>query len=163
LFERRFVTPVEQISIDEIDSWMAPASVKRPLGDALDAEAVALNYYELEPGETFGFGYHRHPEQEELFYVLAGAATFETEAGEIEVSSGEAVRFAPGEWQLGRNAGDERVIALALGAPADADTEMLTACPDCDERTPARVEPTDDRSALLTICVDCGTVTGRYD
>jgi uncharacterized cupin superfamily protein len=154
---------VQRISIDEVDSWIAPTSVKRPLGEALDADAVALNYYELEPGETFGFGYHRHPEQEELFYVFDGTATFETEAGETEVSSGEAIRFAPGEWQLGRNAGDERVVALALGAPADADAEIRRACPDCGERTPARIEPTDDRSTLLTICVDCGTVTGRYD
>jgi uncharacterized cupin superfamily protein len=154
---------VQRTSIDEVDSWIAPASVKRPLGEALDAERVALNYYELEPGETFGFGYHRHAEQEELFYVLDGTATFETETGETAVSSGEAIRFAPGEWQLGRNASDERVVAFALGAPANADAEIQRACPDCGERTPARIEPTDDRSTLLTVCVDCETVTGRYD
>jgi uncharacterized cupin superfamily protein len=155
---------MRKLATDEVDTWMAPASVKRPLGTALEAERVALNYYELAPGEAFGFGYHRHPDQEELFYVLDGTATFETEAGETEVGAGEAVRFAPGEWQRGTNEGDEDVRALAIGAPADADdAEIRRDCPTCGERTGASVEPTDDRGALLTVCVECGTETGRFD
>jgi len=154
---------MQTVSTDEVDSWIAPASVKRPLGEAVGAKEVALNYYELAPGETFGFGYHRHPEQEEIFYVVEGTATFETNDGDVEVGAGEAVRFGPGEWQLGRNDGDERVVALAVGAPAEADTEIRTDCPECGERTSARIEPTDDRSTLLTVCVDCGAETGRYD
>jgi len=53
-----------------------------------------------------------------VFYVLSGTATFETEAGEVTVDAGEAIRFVPGEFQQGSNRGDERVVALAPGAPS---------------------------------------------
>ncbi|WP_226011244.1 cupin domain-containing protein [Halomicrobium salinisoli] len=154
---------MERVSLDDVDSRMGPATGRRLLSGALGAENLALNHYELEPGETFGFGYHRHERQEEVFYVQSGTATFETEDGEVTVGPGEAVRFAPGEWQLGRNDGDERVVALAIGAPADmGETEMLRSCPDCGGRTENRVEMTDDRDALVTVCEDCGAETGRF-
>ncbi|MFC7196566.1 cupin domain-containing protein [Halosimplex aquaticum] len=154
---------MKRVSRDDCERRMGPAADKRALSAALGAEELALNYYELEPGDSFGFGYHRHPEQEEVFYVVDGTATFETEDGDVEVSAGEAVRFAPGEWQLGRNAGDERCVALAMGAPRDARrTEMLRECPDCGGRTENAVEMADDREALVTRCTDCGTETGRF-
>lgn len=153
---------MEHVSLSEVDAWMSPAESKRPLSNALGAEHLAVNHYILEPGESFGFGYHRHADQEELFYVLEGTATFETEDGNVTVSAEEAIRFAPGEWQLGRNETDERVVALALGAPADAgDTDIRRTCPDCGERQPVRIEPTDDRDALVTICEECGAETAR--
>ncbi|WP_436925881.1 cupin domain-containing protein [Halosimplex amylolyticum] len=154
---------MKRVSREDCERRMGPAADKRALSAALDAEELALNYYELEPGDSFGFGYHRHPEQEEVFYVVEGTATFETEDGDVEVSAGEAVRFAPGEWQLGRNAGDERCVALAMGAPLDARrTEMLRECPDCGGRTENTVEMADDREGLVTRCSDCGTETGRF-
>jgi len=153
---------MEKVSVDDLKSRMGPAAEKRLLGRALDAMELAVNYYELEPGDSFGFGYHRHEDQEEVFYVLQGTATFETEAGDVAVGPDEAVRFAPGEWQLGHNAGDQRVVALALGAPVDSgDTEMVRECPACGERTEQRIERADD--ALVTLCADCGTETGRFD
>ncbi|MFB6140441.1 MAG: cupin domain-containing protein [Halosimplex sp.] len=154
---------MERVSRAEVERRMGPAADKRALSNALGTEELALNYYELDPGDSFGFGYHRHPGQEEVFYVIEGVATFETEDGDVAVSAGEAVRFAPGEWQLGRNAGEERVVALAMGAPKDArQTEMLRECPDCGGRTENTVEMADDRSALLTRCTDCGAETGRF-
>jgi uncharacterized cupin superfamily protein len=149
--------------IGEIDSWMGPASVKRSLTGALGTEDVAMNYYELEPGESFAFGYHRHEGQEEVFYVIEGEATFETEAGETTVAAGEAVRIAPGEWQQGWNRGEDRVRALALGAPQESgETTILRECPDCGERTEQDVGRADDADALVTLCVDCGAETGRF-
>ncbi|MFC7249074.1 cupin domain-containing protein [Halomicroarcula sp. GCM10025324] len=154
---------MEKVRLSDLESRMGPADVKRPLSPALGAEHVSLNYYELAPGETFGLGYHRHSDQEELFYVQSGTATFETEDGDVTVAAGEAVRFAPGEWQLGRNAGEERVVALALGAPqTTGDTEMHRDCPECEERTRHSIELAGDRDALLTVCTTCGTETGRY-
>lgn len=154
---------MEHVSIDDVDSWIGPSSEKRPLSRALGAEHVNVNYYELETGDTIGFGYHHHPDQEELFYVLDGTVTFETEDGDVAVAAGEAVRFEPGEWQLGRNGGSERARVLALGAPADADdAEILRDCPDCGTRTEVRIERADDSDALVTICADCGAETGRY-
>jgi len=155
---------MKRVDVDDVDDRMGPADVKRDVSRALDATDMALNYYELAPGDSFGFGYHRHGEQEELFYVESGTVTFETEDGEVVVAAGETVRFAPGEWQLGTNEGDERVVALAMGAPQDmGDTTMLRECPDCEGRTENEIEMADDRSALVTICTECGAETGRFD
>lgn len=154
---------MKKVALDALDSRMGPADVKRPLSKALDTDDVALNYYELAPGDSFGFGYHRHAGQEEVFYVRDGTVTFETEDGDVDVSAGELVRFAPGEWQLGTNRGDDRVVALAIGAPADASaTEMLRECDDCGGRTENRIEMTDDRDALVAICEQCAAETGRF-
>jgi len=154
---------MEHVDVDDIDSWMGPASVKRPVSRALGAEHVAINYYELAPGEAFGFGYHRHPDQEEVFYVLDGTATFETETGDVVVNAGEVIRFEAGEWQLGSNEGDERLRALAVGAPAESETDLRRACGNCGGRQPTRVERADDEDALVTRCEDCGSETGRFD
>jgi mannose-6-phosphate isomerase-like protein (cupin superfamily) len=155
---------MEHTNVDDLDDRMGPADVKRPVSDALDATDVALNYYELAPGESLGFGYHRHHGQEEVFYVAQGTVTFETEDGEVAVTEDEFVRFEPGEWQLGTNEGDERVVAIAMGAPAEmGETEMLRECPDCGGRTENELELTDDRDAILTLCTECGAETGRFD
>ena len=154
---------MRRVATDEVDRWASPAAEKRPLSEALGAAHVAVNYYELEPGDSFGFGYHRHPEQEEVFVVTEGTVTFETEAGDREVSAGEAVRFVPGEWQRGTNRGDERVVALALGAPAESSAvEIRRDCPDCGGRTPAEVARADDGEGLVTVCEDCEAVTGEF-
>jgi uncharacterized cupin superfamily protein len=154
---------MEKVRIDDVDSYMGPADVKRPLTKALGAADVALNYYELAPGDSFAFGYHAHEDQEEVFYVQSGTVTFETADDPVAVGPGEAVRFAPGEFQRGVNEGDRRVVALAIGAPRDAgETEVRRHCEDCGERTPNDIEMTDDREALVTRCVECGAVTGRF-
>lgn len=154
---------MQKVRIDEIDSLKGPASARRPIADALGAENVAVNYYELDAGEAFGYGYHRHPDQEEIFYILDGSAAFETETGDVEVQAGEAIRFQPGEWQLGRNDGDQRLRALALGAPAESSTEMKRYCDDCGSRQLNRIERADNEDELVTICETCGAETGRFD
>lgn len=154
---------MQKVKIDEIKGWMGPAEEKKSLTKALGLEDVALNYYVLEPGDSFAFGYHRHTDQEEVFVVLEGTASFETEEGEVVVEEGEAVRFAPGEYQMGVNQGEVRVMALAVGAPQDmGDTEILRECEDCGDRTPQSVERSEDGDALVTVCEDCGGVTGRF-
>lgn len=152
---------MHKVSIDDVDNWKGPATEKRPLSHALDAENVAINYYVLGSGESFAFGYHRHRNQEEVFYIQQGTVIFETEEGNVEVTAGEAVRFAPGEWQQGFNRGGGEVIALAVGAPADAgETDVLRECVGCGGTTEQIIEPAGD--ALVTRCVDCGGETGRF-
>jgi uncharacterized cupin superfamily protein len=149
--------------VGDMSSRMGPASVIRPLTDALGLANLAMNYYELEPGESFAYGFHAHENQEEVFYVQSGTATFETVDGDVEVDAGELVRFAPGEYQRGTNRGDDRVVALAIGAPQDAgETEILRECEDCGERTPHRLELADGTDAVLAICEGCGAETGRF-
>jgi uncharacterized cupin superfamily protein len=154
---------MEKITIDDLDNRMAPASVKRPVGSELGAENLAVSYYELAPGESFAFGYHAHADQEEIFHILEGTATFETDAGDVDVESGEVIRFSPGEFQRGSNETDETVRAIAVGAPADAgELTLLRECEPCGERTGQTIEMADDRNALVTLCVECGTETGRF-
>ena len=155
---------MERVRIEDVESRMGPADVKRPLTDALGATDLALNYYELAPGESFAFGYHAHGDQEEIFYVQEGTVTFETADGQTEVESGEAVRFAPSEDPRGVNRGKGRVVALAMGAPKEStDLDVRRDCPECDDRTANDIELAEGGDALVTICEDCGAETGRFD
>lgn len=155
---------MEHVSLDEVESRMGPADVKRPLSRALGADDVAINYFELDPEDSLAFGYHTHHDQEEIFYVQSGTITFETDEGEVEVSGGEAIRFAPGEYQQGRNESEERASVLAIGAPSEmGETPILRECPECGKRTENVVEMADDRSALITVCQECGAQTGRFE
>ena len=158
---------MQRIAVADVEHppTVSPAAVLRPLAPALGAEGVALNYFELAPGERFGFDFHCHRDQEELFYVLSGTATFESapapgaERESVAVGPHEAVRFAPGEFQLGRNAGDERVVALAVGAPRESRSiEYYRDCPTCDERTVQRPEWSDERGPVPIRCGSCETV-----
>lgn len=154
---------MEQVDLAAVASLFSPADEKRPVSDAIGATNLAMNFYELAPGDQFGVGYHHHPTQEEVFFVLEGTVTFETESGTVTAGPESFVRFAPGEWQLGRNEGPERVRALAIGAPAESpETEVLRACPACGEETHQTFEITDDKDALLSVCVECGATTGRF-
>ncbi|WP_227355353.1 cupin domain-containing protein [Haladaptatus salinisoli] len=153
---------MRKVAVEAVDSFVSAADVFRPLSAALGTERVAVNYYELAPGDSFGFCYHRHHEQEEVFYVQSGTATFETESGLATVDAGELVRFAPGEFQRGTNRGPERVVALALGAPRveDERVDLRRDCPECGERTGAKLAREDE--VIVAECADCGAETGRF-
>jgi mannose-6-phosphate isomerase-like protein (cupin superfamily) len=153
---------MEHVSVDDVEPQSMGGDVdRRGLADPLGATDVAINRYVLEPGEGFSGGLHAHLDQEELFYVVEGTATFEHRsepAGESEtitVEAGEAVRFAPGDYQQGRNESDEQVVALALGAPKETtEGRVAQPCPDCDSDALA-LEPADE--GFLLVCPDCGT------
>ena len=76
---------MEKVRVEELDRHLSTASVKRPVGEALGIEGFALQYYELEPGETFSTNLHTHLDQEEVFYVLEGVATFEIDEETPEI------------------------------------------------------------------------------
>lgn len=156
---------MQRLSPDEIDNSVQAAAVMRPLTDALGATDVALNYYELEPGDSFAFAYHDHEVQEELFVVLSGVATFDTGDGPVEVGPKEIIRFGRKEFQRGWNRGDERVVALAIGAPLDYGRHhKLRDCPACGERTDNELSSIqeDGERIVLARCKECGTETGRW-
>lgn len=152
---------MERVSIDDPDRRMGPAADKRALSGPLGTTDLAINYYELAPGDSFGFGYHRHPNQEEVFYVIEGTATFETESGPVEVGPAEVIRFPPGEYQRGTNQGSTRVVALALGAPLEyGEMDKRRGCPDCGEFTSQTFETVGDD--YVASCRVCGAETGRW-
>jgi uncharacterized cupin superfamily protein len=172
---------MERVRIDDVENDVQPAAVMRKLTGPLGLTDLAINHYELEPGDSFAFAYHSHAVQEEVFYVIEGTAVFETgepgsgsepasggtasEEGPVEVGAGEAIRFDRGEFQRGWNRGDERVVALALGAPLDYGEQVkLRDCPDCGEATDNRLERVeeDGEEAVVAHCTECGAETGRW-
>ncbi|MDH5020321.1 cupin domain-containing protein [Halobacterium rubrum] len=154
---------MERVTIADVENSVQPAAVMRQLTDALGATDVAVNYYELEPGDSFAFAYHNHEIQEELFYVQSGTATFDTEDGPVTVDAGEIVRFGPGEFQRGWNRGSERVRALTLGAPLEyGEQRKLRHCAECDAETESELEEAGDGAAVAARCQECGAETGRW-
>jgi len=123
------------------------------LSDALGTTDVAINRYRLPPGEGLPSGLHTHLDQEEVFLVLDGMVTFETLSEPVAVGAGEAVRFAPGEYQTGGNEGGSPATVLAIGAPKESEQVRVPLdCPDCGHRGLA---PAWDGEVLLA-CPECG-------
>ncbi|MFD1587617.1 cupin domain-containing protein [Halorientalis brevis] len=154
---------MEKVSLDDVKIENNPLkvhSVRKPVSDALDTEEFAFNYFELEPGESFSGGMHRHHDQEELFYVLDGTATFETPDEEVEVAAHGCIRFARSEYQTGGNRGDELVRGFAIGAPGKHhdwdELEALLFCSECGEETDHDMALTDDGQFEIA-CQQCGS------
>jgi quercetin dioxygenase-like cupin family protein len=173
---------MERVTVDEIEAEPHPMGVnreRRVVTDALGAEEMTAVHYELEPGEQFSGGLHTHHDQEEVFYVLEGTATFEhreprsgsdrsngehsdprdgTDGETVDVAAGEVIRFEPGEFQCGRNESDDRVVGLALAAPGSQhDWEALESfapCVECGEVTSHGVEEPD--GSFVIYCNECG-------
>ncbi len=153
---------MKKAAIGDVDpaATNSPAAVVRLLSPVLDTDGLVINYFEVEPAESVGYAYHRHLDQEEVFYVQKGTVTFETEVGGVEVDAGEIVRFGPGEFQLGRNIGDERAHVLAIGAPRESEElEYLQDCPTCGEETVQVPEITESPKAILIHCTRCDSTT----
>jgi len=158
---------VKRVAIDDVDVVTNPMGVhdvRKPVSRVLGTEHVAMNYFELAPGDAFAGGVHAHGDQEEVFYVLSVTATFEVgpERERVDVEAGELIRFAPGEFQSGfvREDADEEVVAWAFGAPGarhDWDQiESLIECRTCGEELPHATELTDEGRFRFT-CSECGT------
>jgi uncharacterized cupin superfamily protein len=159
---RAATSAMEKVALSDVpQAQLAGEPDRRAVDDALGTADLAVKYYELETGEAFSGGYHTHESQEEVFVILEGTATWDTEAGEaaLTVEAGEAIRFAPGEFQHGYNAEDatERVRALALGAPPGMDeTVSVFPCSNCGERTKHDVDLWPAERASVSTCRECG-------
>ncbi len=154
---------MRKVRVDDVENSIQPAAVMRQLTEPLGTTDVAINYYELEPGDSFAFAYHDHEIQEELFYVIEGTATFETDERTVDVGTDEIVRFGREEFQRGWNRSEERVRALALGAPLEYGTQhKLRHCPNCEDETDNRLGNADDEAAVVAHCKSCGAETGRW-
>ena len=146
---------MEKVSIDDVEASAFGSDIdRRGLSDPLGTTDMALNRYRLDPGERFSGGIHAHMDQEEVFVIVEGEATFETMDGEVTVDEGEVIRFAPGEFQSGKNDSDGEVVAFAMGAPRDSeDVRVPQACPECGNDN-MRAIPADDGFDLQ--CPECG-------
>lgn len=106
--------------IDEIEPYRGPHELEgiafKPVGGALGVTAWGMNVLEMAPGAST-YPEHSHSEdgQEEVYYVLDGAATLTCEGEEREVASGSFVRVPPGATRSWRPGG-KGVTLLAIGA-----------------------------------------------
>jgi mannose-6-phosphate isomerase-like protein (cupin superfamily) len=167
---------MEKVSIEDIeplspldenipdDAMADSVGGARQLSEPLDISGLSISYYELAPGESFTVSSHRHSVQEEVFYIQSGTVTFETENEDMMVDAGEVLRVPPGTFQLGTNREDERVTALALGAPREyeGETHWLIDCGECDGRTPHVFEELENEGAYVYRCTDCSTESYRF-
>lgn len=81
-------------NIDEISSSPSLTKEKKEIDEAVGTTEFGFNLYTVEPGEQLSFGYHYHPNHEELFYVIAGEIKFETAENDYHVGEGE-IFFVP--------------------------------------------------------------------
>lgn len=154
---------MEKVSIEDVENSIQPAAVMRHLTGPLGLTDMAINYYELEPGDSFGFAYHNHEVQEEVFHIFEGTATFETGDGPVDVAAGEIIRFDREEFQRGWNRGEGRVRALALGSPLEYGEQIkLRHCPECGEQTDNRLESEEATESVVAYCKECEVETGRW-
>jgi uncharacterized cupin superfamily protein len=146
---------MEKVSIGDVEPNAFGSDIdRRGLSDPLETTDLALNRYRLDPGERFSGGMHAHMDQEEVFVIVEGEATFETMDGEVTVGEDEVIRFAPGEFQSGKNDSDGEVVAFAMGAPRDSeDVRLPQNCPECGHDN-VRAIPGDDGFDLQ--CPECG-------
>jgi uncharacterized cupin superfamily protein len=167
--------PFEKVTIDAVelvgpsDEAVPPGAEAdsvggvRILSDGLDTDSVSINQYELNPGESSTVSIHRHWVQEELFYIVSGTVTFESQSAEMAAEAGEIVRIPPGTFQLGTNEGDDQATALAIGAPQEyeEETEWLVDCEVCGDRTINVYGEAEADGEYRFECIDCGNETFR--
>jgi uncharacterized cupin superfamily protein len=88
---------------------------KRPLGDLFGLGVFGVNLTRLSPGAWSAL-HHRHSRQDEFVYVLEGAPTLITDAGETLLSPGMCAGFpAGGMAHHLENRTDADVVVLEIG------------------------------------------------
>jgi len=168
---------MRKVAIGDVGNERSPPgvhSVRRPVSDAIGTDHFAMNYFELEPGESFSGGLHTHHDQEELFYVLEGVATFEVReqpggrSESIDVNASEAIHFGREDvYQTGGNESEKPVVGIAIGVPgARHDWEGVEAvldCGECGQETAHSIVPAGeatrmpDAEEIVVTCRECGT------
>jgi uncharacterized cupin superfamily protein len=160
---------MEHVRVAAADEFLSSADTMKPVGRLLGTTDLAVNYYEVDPDAHLAPFYHAHHDQEEVFYVLAGELTFAVgdrsgPIDEVVVAADETVRFAPGEFQRGRNDGTETVRVVALGGPKEStDVTRLRDCPDCGSLVAHDLRLSSDEDALLCVCRSCDGLTAQIE
>jgi quercetin dioxygenase-like cupin family protein len=84
--------------------------------DVAGARRIILLSSEIPPGKVHLL--HRHPNAEQIMYVLEGACLALSEGGAMRLREGDAVFIAQGEWHGVRNDSDRPVVTLVIYAGA---------------------------------------------
>jgi len=84
--------------------------------DDAGARGIILLSSELPPGRVHLL--HRHPNAEQIMYVLEGTCLALSEGEPERLSEGDAVFIARGEWHGARNDSDRPAVTLVIYAGA---------------------------------------------
>ncbi|HJW46691.1 MAG TPA: cupin domain-containing protein [Lysobacter sp.] len=95
---------------------------KRVLGDAFGLTAFGVNLTRLPPGSCSALR-HAHAHEDEFVYVLEGAPTLVTDAGETPLQPGMCAGFAAGSGDAHHlvNRGTTDVVYLEIGSRCDGE------------------------------------------
>src|SRR5262245_26005953 len=108
----RFVTAkdmkIEPLAWGALD-WLCRA-------DMVAAEKLQLVHVRIPPGQ--GHAFHRHPEMEEIIYVLEGKCEQWVEREKRFIGPGDAVHIPTNVVHCSWNAGDTLLRVLAILSPA---------------------------------------------
>jgi quercetin dioxygenase-like cupin family protein len=109
---RRFVTAAD-IKVEELP-WGPHDWIIRP--DLVAAEKLLLVRVRMPPGQ--GHAFHRHPEMEEIIYVLEGEAEQWVEREKCTLRAGESAHIPVGLVHGTYNPSDAPLSFLAILSPA---------------------------------------------
>lgn len=112
---RRFVTGAD-IEVDTLP-WGPHEWLCRPGLTA--AEQLQLVRVRMPPGQ--GHAFHRHPELEEIIYVIEGEAEQWVDRVSRRLGPGECAHIPAGGVHATYNAGDGTLVFLAILSPARSD------------------------------------------
>jgi quercetin dioxygenase-like cupin family protein len=82
--------------------------------DSAGARKIILLSVELPPGTVHLL--HRHPNAEQIMYVLEGSCLALSEGEPVRLSEGDAAFIAQGEWHGVRNDTDQPAVTLVIYA-----------------------------------------------
>ena len=94
--------------------------------DALGAEQVSFSWRRMSPGTGGRGSYgHRHPGQEEVYFVISGTVTFKIDDDVFEAGPQTAVRIGGSAFRSVHNdTSDEAEVLIFSPRLADPPTEM---------------------------------------
>lgn len=144
----------EHVTVESLPDAPNPTRHKKEIDEAVGANEFGFNVIVADAGERIPWGYHHHPDHEELLYVLDGTLRVETPDCVYTVETGEAFFVPRGAPQKGV-AGTDGCRLVAAGAPKASDTAVIEEeCPACGAITDRDYRVEGDSYVLE--CAGCG-------
>lgn len=112
--DRRFVTAAEKV--DYLSPWTLEEWLCR--SDIVNNEHLMMVRANMEPGRDHPF--HCHPTREEMIYIVSGTAEQWVGKQKRILKTGDVAFIPMGEVHGTWNAGDDKLVFLAILSPANA-------------------------------------------
>jgi quercetin dioxygenase-like cupin family protein len=110
--------PVEKTSHPDLHGAKVRQVINR---NTVGSHRGMLTMTDFEPGGAHKL--HRHPNSEQVSYLLRGTAQHLTASGPVDISAGDAVYVPPNEWHGFQNNGADTAVLLSLYSRAAAPGE----------------------------------------